>query len=176
MIDQLDTRFSAVHAQTLDGLKAWFGWNLSSWRLLKVEGWNRQWLCHSCSFVLRVFITLMLSCSACRASLTALKTVARYGLRLSNSFRIGLATSSRHSSTNADDCPTLRQETLTVVYKVSKFILSQTTDSDSSTRFVQLWDRILSRIRQDLTTENARPIRVVGKCLAILFSIIDESF
>lgn len=108
----------------------------------------------------------MLACPACRSTRKTLQKVLRHGLRFSHTYPIGFATSSVSPTTIPSDFLSPRQETLTLVHRVSKFIpaaLSLKIDSDSA-RSVELWDRILSRIYQDLDNEHARPINLVGKC------------
>jgi len=107
----------------------------------------------------------MIACSACRPTRKILQKVARHSLRLSNTYPSGFATSSASQNTTIpSDFLSPRQETLTLVHRVSKFIpaaLSLKVDSDS-TRSVELWDRILSRLYQDLDNEYARPINLIG--------------
>jgi hypothetical protein len=96
---------------------------------------------------------------ACRATRKSLQTI-RHRLRLPNTHRNGLT-----MSRNASDFLNPRQEALTLVHKVSKFVptvLSVKVDSDS-TRSVELWDRLLSRLYEDLATEHTRPIQIAGK-------------
>lgn len=104
---------------------------------------------------------LLVSCP--KAARKYFQSVARNGWRCAS---IGFTTPSvSRDGPIPSDFLSPRQEALTLVHKVAKFIpaaFSLKPDSES-TRYVELWDRILSRVRQDLAAEHVRPTKIVGK-------------
>ena len=104
-------------------------------------------------------IIMLVSCP--KVARKSFQTVARHGWRFSS---IGFTTVSRNGPVPGDILSP-RQEVLTLVHKVAGFMpvaLSLKPDSDS-TRYLELWDRILSRVYQDLAAEHVRPTKIVGK-------------
>ncbi len=102
-----------------------------------------------------------LACRSLRKSLWKIAENKWYRVLLSNASQIGFS-ATRNTHFKADnDLISPKHEALTLLHKVSKF-LPLALDQKGIVPQTSHWDDILSRIHRDLSSQEDRPVKLVG--------------